>query len=80
MDNCCGFNHDHVKELRKGKRLSQEALARSIGARQDTISKIEKGVIKEPTLWTVCQLSKFFGVPIEGFMKKATSLRQDSFL
>lgn len=48
-------------ELRKEKRLSQQALAFSIGVTQKSIDFWEKG-INEPKASYIANLAKFFGV------------------
>lgn len=70
--NCCNFQHSKLKELRKEKGLSQDELSRITNIPQYVLSKIETRATKEPRLWTVCQLSKFFRVEIEYFMERKT--------
>jgi transcriptional regulator with XRE-family HTH domain len=63
------FNHDRVRKLRDSLGLTQEQLAMEIDSHQHIISKIENAKTKEPTIWTLWRLSRFFKVPMESFME-----------
>lgn len=55
-----GFG-DHLKELRKARKISQAELAKLSGLSQSAISAIEQGV-NEPTSVSVQQLAKALGM------------------
>jgi transcriptional regulator with XRE-family HTH domain len=55
-----------IRELRKSKELSQEALAQSIGTTANTVSRWETAVYR-PTLDDLEKLSRFFGISILEF-------------
>lgn len=55
----------NVKTIRKKKNMTQMELAASSGVKQTTISDIERGVIKSPTLDTARALSKALGAKLE---------------
>jgi transcriptional regulator with XRE-family HTH domain len=55
-----------IRELRKNRELSQEALAREIGTTANTVSRWETAVYR-PTLDDLEKLSRFFGVSILSF-------------
>ena len=55
----------NLKKLRKQKKLSQEKLARVIDISYNTISKIEAGKAKNPTISTLSRLADFFGISID---------------
>lgn len=70
MEDCCSFDHEKVRELRKEKNLSQIELANKIGTYQHVISKIEARITKSPSYWMVCKISQFFKIPVEDLRKK----------
>ncbi len=53
---------ENVTKFRKQKKLSQAALAKAIGARQNTVAAIESGLTKRTKL--LPELSNVLGVPI----------------
>jgi putative transcriptional regulator len=53
-----------VKELRKGKGLTQEDLAEIIGVSRQTVNAIEKQKF-DPSLNTAFKMAKLFELPIE---------------
>lgn len=55
---------ERLKELRKDKKLSQNALSKQIGISQAAIAKWEKGIII-PTLESAAIIAKFFNVSID---------------
>lgn len=55
-----------IRELRRERELSQDALAQAIGTTANTISRWETGVYR-PTLDDLERLSRFFGVSILEF-------------
>ena len=53
---------DRIKELRKERRMTQEALANATGISQRTIEDYEQGKAKTPSAVTVLLLSSYFEV------------------
>lgn len=51
-----------VRELRKARHLSQEALAEAAGVNRSYLSEIEQGIVS-PTIIVVLRLAKAFDVP-----------------
>ena len=56
--------NNRVKELRKGKGLTQEDLAEIIGVSRQTVNAIEKQKF-DPSLNTAFKMAKLFELPIE---------------
>lgn len=54
-----------MKELREDKGLTQVELARMCKVQQATISDIERGVVKNPSVETAQRISKALGVNTE---------------
>lgn len=54
-----------IRQLRTARGMTQEALARAAGLTLSTVSRIEKGTIKEPSRGTVRALAAALGVPAE---------------
>lgn len=54
-----------IKELREKKNLTQVALARMCMVQQATISDIERGVVKNPSVETAQRIAKVLGVSTE---------------
>ena len=54
----------NVKKLRKIHNLSQEQLAYKSGLTFSTLSKVESGINKNPTLYTVLKIANTFKVSI----------------
>lgn len=52
---------ENIKELRKDKKMSQQALAEKIGVSQKAIDYWERGV-NEPKATYIVKLADFFGV------------------
>ena len=55
---------DRLKELRNEKQVGQVELALKIGVSKGIISLWENG-LREPTMFSLISLSKFFGVSID---------------
>lgn len=60
----------NLRRLRKKKGLSQEKLARLADISLNTLTKIESGFAKKPTIQTVVKLAKALGVSIDELVKK----------
>lgn len=54
-----------IKELRMQRGWSQDALARKADIPYTTLTKVETGVIKKPSVYTVAKIAKIFGLPID---------------
>lgn len=59
-----------LKELRKGKKWSQQKLAEKTGLSFNTITRIEQGIGDSPTLKTLLKLSDVFGVGLDDLVGK----------
>jgi len=55
---------NRLRELREGKGLTQEELAKALGVTRQTIIAIEKGRY-DPSLRLAFKIARFFGVKIE---------------
>jgi transcriptional regulator with XRE-family HTH domain len=55
----------NIKALRKNKRLSQEQLANKAGVTFSTLSKVEAGLNKNPTLETMLKIASVFDVGLD---------------
>jgi transcriptional regulator with XRE-family HTH domain len=53
------------RTLRETRGLTNAELARLSGVNNVTISQIEGGRIRSPTIWTVCKLADVLGVTAE---------------
>ena len=65
-DNNIGEN---IKKHRTKLRLSQEDFAQKSGVKYTTLTKIESGVIKTPSVIIVGKIAKALGVSIEELIK-----------
>jgi transcriptional regulator with XRE-family HTH domain len=54
-----------IKELRTGLGLSQDELARKADVPYTTLTKIETGVIKKPSVYVVAKIAKALKISIE---------------
>ena len=54
-----------IQKLRKAKGLSQDELARKADIPYTTLTKIEIGVIKKPSVFAVAKLAKILDLSIE---------------
>jgi transcriptional regulator with XRE-family HTH domain len=60
---------ENIKKLRSAQGLSQEDLAKKSGVKYTTLTKIESGVIKTPSVLTAAKIAKALGVAIEHLIK-----------
>jgi transcriptional regulator with XRE-family HTH domain len=60
-----------LQKLRKGHKLTQEALAERTGVRQNTISDLEKGRATDPRLSTAWRLSRALGADVQTVFPEA---------
>ena len=56
-----------LKEARKGRDLSQQALAEAVGTTRENISAYEQGR-NSPPVYLLAAVAKFFGRPFESFL------------
>ncbi|GIW62414.1 MAG: hypothetical protein KatS3mg090_0240 [Patescibacteria group bacterium] len=54
-----------IKKLRTGFGLSQDELARKADVPYTTLTKIETGVIKKPSVYVVAKIAKALNISIE---------------
>jgi len=60
---------DNLRRLRKKKGISQEKLARRADISLNTLTKIESGFAKKPTIQTVVKLAKALEVSLDELVK-----------
>lgn len=58
-----------IKKLRTKLGLSQDDFARKADVAYTTLTKIETGVIKKPSVFAVSKIAKTLGVDIEELIK-----------
>lgn len=59
----------NIKKYRNKQGLSQEDFAKKSGVKYTTLTKIESGVIKKPSVMVMAQIAKTLGVSIEDLIK-----------
>lgn len=64
------FRMLRIREIRKGAKITQEALAAAIGTSQSNISEIEKGK-HNPTLETLSKIAVALNVPVSALFDAA---------
>jgi len=57
------------KKIPKKQILSQEDFAQKSGVKYTTLTKIESGVIKKPSVFVMAKIAKALGVNIEELIK-----------
>ena len=60
---------ENIKKRRTKLGLSQEDFAQKSGVKYTTLTKIETGVIKKPSVVLVAKIAKALGVSIEDLLK-----------
>jgi len=60
---------ENIKKRRTKSGLSQEDFAQKSGVKYTTLTKIESGVIKTPSVLMVEKIAKALGVSIEDLLK-----------
>ena len=70
------FFHRNLEYLRKSRNITQNELASKIGVDQTTIGRWEDGN-REPTVWNVSNIAKYFNVSIPDLLDKDLSQTQD---
>lgn len=58
-----------IKELRTGLGLSQDELARKADVPYTTLTKIETGVIKKPSVYVVAKIAKALNITLDDLIK-----------
>lgn len=58
----------NIKKIRQQKKLSQEKLARLTDISLNTLTKIESGFTKRPSIQTIYKIAKALDVTIENLM------------
>ena len=58
-----------IKALRLKLKLSQDEFARKADIPYTTLTKVETGVIKKPSVFVMAKLAKTLGVAIEDLIK-----------
>ena len=61
---------NNLRKLRKKKWLSQEKLARLADISLNTLTKIESGFAKKPTIQTVVKLAKALNISIDELVRE----------
>lgn len=59
----------NIKTLRQRKKLSQEKLARLTGISLNTLTKIESGFTKSPSIQTIHKISKCLGISLDNLVE-----------
>ncbi len=75
MANKQGYNLNNllgrkIKELRLKKKLSQDELARKADVPYTTLTKIEIGVIKKPSVFVVAKIAKALNISLDKLINK----------
>ena len=60
---------ENIKKVRQKKKLTQDMLARIANIPYTSITKIETGVIKKPSVQAVAKIAKALGVSIDELME-----------
>jgi len=58
-----------IKELRLKKNLSQDELARKADVPYTTLTKIEIGVIKKPSVYVMAKIAKALNISLDQLIK-----------
>lgn len=54
----------NVKRTRREAGLSQEKLAKKLGVNVMTVSRLERGVVKDVSVQRLCEVAEAIGVPV----------------
>ncbi len=60
---------EKIQRLRKGKSLSQDELARKADIPYTTLTKIEIGVIKKPSVFAVAKIAEALEISLDELIK-----------
>lgn len=71
MENKQGNNYlgKKIKELRLKRKLSQDGLARKADVPYTTLTKIETGIIKKPSVYVVAKIAKALNTSLDQLVK-----------
>lgn len=58
-----------IKKYRKAKGLSQDQLSKKANIPYTTLTKIETGVIKNPSVFAIAKITSALGITIDDLMK-----------
>jgi len=61
-----------IKSYRKKCKWSQQKLAEKAGLSYNTITKIEQGAAKEPTIQTMIKIADAFGITLDELVGRET--------
>lgn len=61
----------NIKKLRQQKKISQEKLARLTDISLNTLTKIESGFTKRPSIQTIYKIAKTLNVSMENLMEES---------
>ncbi len=64
---------ESIKKIRKKRNLTQDKLARLADIPYTSITKIETGVIKSPSIQTVAKIAKALDVTLDELMREANN-------
>jgi transcriptional regulator with XRE-family HTH domain len=67
---------NNLRRLRKKNGLSQEKLARRADISLNTLTKIESGFAKKPTIQTVIKIAKALEISIDDLVKDEKKLKK----
>lgn len=56
---------ENIKKARKKRKLTQDKLARLADIPYTTLTKVETGVIKQPSVQTVAKIAKALGLTVD---------------
>jgi transcriptional regulator with XRE-family HTH domain len=65
----CNQIGKQIKKLRQVKNLSQEALAKEADIPYTTLTKIESGVIKSPSVYTIAKIAEALDSDVDSLIK-----------
>ncbi|MDD5456431.1 MAG: helix-turn-helix transcriptional regulator [Candidatus Margulisbacteria bacterium] len=60
---------NNIKRLRTKINLTQDELARKADVKYTTLTKIESGIVKRPSVQIIAQIAKSLSVSIEDILK-----------
>lgn len=63
---------ENIKELRQKRKLSQEKLARLTDISLNTLTKIESGFTKRPSIQTIHKIAKVLGISLDKLVEDET--------
>lgn len=66
---CNNYLGKKIRELRLKQKLSQDELARKADVPYTTLTKIETGIIKKPSVYVVAKIAKALNTPLDQLVK-----------